>query len=142
MLGQHSATGVMSIEAISVAFAASLVWLAALVQHLTNVVQRGTPYVIGDRSVPPPQDGFFGRATRALANNVESALMWAPPMIVVLLLHRTSGLSQLSAETYIGARSVFLLSYWLKIPLVRSGAWFVGMVCCAVVTVLTIAPVS
>ena len=142
MVEQHSALGGVSIEAISVAFAASLVWLAALVQHLTNVVQRGTPYVIGDRSVPPPQVGFFGRATRALANNVESALMWVPPMAVILFLHRSSGLSQLSAETYIGARSVFLFSYWLKIPLARSGAWFVGMMCCATAIVLAIVPVS
>jgi len=136
MPGEHSVEYIASIEAISVVFAAALVWLSALVQHMGNVVLRGTPYVVGDRSVPPPQEGFFGRSTRTLANNVESALMWVPTVLVILMLHRTSWASQLSAEIYIGVRIVYTLSYWLKIPVVRSLAWFVGMICCGTLAVL------
>lgn len=131
-----------SVEALSVLVAAALVWLSAVVQHLSNVFERGTQYVIGDRSVPPPIQGFFGRATRTLANNIESALMWVPPVVVMLLLHRTSWLSQLFAATYIGARVIFALSYWLKIPVVRSLAWFAGMICCAAVTALAVVPMG
>jgi len=40
MQGQSSAIDMASIEAFSVVFAAALVWLAALVQHLTNVMER------------------------------------------------------------------------------------------------------
>jgi uncharacterized MAPEG superfamily protein len=142
MPGEHSVEYVASIEAVSVVFAAALVWLSALVQHMGNVVLRGTSYVVGDRSVPPPQEGFFGRSTRTLANNVESALMWVPTVLVILVLHRTSWASQLSAEAYIGARIVFTLSYWLKIPVVRSLAWFVGMICCGAVAVLAVGSFS
>ena len=142
MFGPHSAAGAASLEALSVVFAAGLVWLSALVQHMTNVLQRGTRYVVSDRSVPPPMVGFFGRATRALANNIESALMWVPPAMVILLLHRASWMSQLSAQTYVGARTVYVLSYWLKIPVIRSLAWFVGMICCAGAAVLAVLPVS
>lgn len=131
-----------SVEALSVLVAAALVWLSAVVQHSSNIFERGTQYVIGDRSVPPPIQGFFGRATRTLANNIESALMWVPPVVVMLLLHRTSWLSQLFAATYIGARVIFALSYWLKIPVVRSLAWFAGMICCAAVTALAVAPIG
>jgi uncharacterized MAPEG superfamily protein len=141
MLSQHAAD-MVSIEAISVVFAALLVWLSALVQHFSNVSQRGPQYVVGDRSVSPPMEGFFGRATRTLANNIESALMWAPPLIVLLLLHRTTWASQLSAGTYIAARAVFALSYWFKIPVIRSLAWFVGMICCGAVAVLAIVPIT
>ena len=141
MLSQHAAD-MVSIEAISVVFAALLVWLSALVQHFSNVSQRGAQYVMSDRSVSPAMEGFFGRATRTLANNIESALMWAPPVIVLLLLHRTSWASQLSAETYIAVRAVFALSYWFKIPVVRSLAWFVGMICCGAVAVLAIVPIT
>ena len=141
MLSQHAAD-MVSIEAISVVFAALLVWLSALVQHFSNVSQRGPQYVVSDRSVSPPMEGFFGRATRTLANNIESALMWAPPVIVLLLLHRTTWASQLSAETYIAARVVFALSYWFKIPVVRSLAWLVGMICCGAVAVLAIVPIT
>jgi uncharacterized MAPEG superfamily protein len=131
-----------SIEAISVAFAAVLVWLSALVQILSNASERGTKYVMSDRSVSPPLQGFFGRATRTLANNIESALMWVPPVVVILRLHRTTWITQLSAEVYIGARVVFVLSYWLKIPVVRSLAWLVGMVCCGAVAVLAVVPIT
>ena len=138
MPGHDTAADFASIEAISIVFAALLVWVAALVQHLANVLLRGTPYVVGDRSVPPSMDGFFGRATRTLANNIESALMYVPPVVVILLMHHTSGASRLAAETYIGARAVYALSYWLKIPYARSLAWFVGMICCATVAVLAV----
>ena len=131
-----------SIEAISVVFAAVLVWLSALVQNLSNASERGAKYVMSDRSVSPPLQGFFGRATRTLANNIESALMWVPPVVIILMLHRTTWVSQLSAEAYIGARVVFALSYWLKIPVVRSLAWLVGMVCCGAVAVLAVVSIT
>jgi uncharacterized MAPEG superfamily protein len=138
----QNAADMVSIEAISVVFAALLVWLSALVQHFSNVSQRGPQYVVSDRSVSPPMEGFFGRATRTLANNIESALMWAPPVIVILLLHRTTWASQLSAETYIVARAAFAVSYWFKIPVVRSLAWFVGMISCGAVVVLAIVSIT
>jgi uncharacterized MAPEG superfamily protein len=134
----QSAADMVSIEAISVVFAALLVWVSALVQHFSNVSQRGPQYVMSDRSVSPPLEGFFGRATRTLANNIESALMWAPSVVVIVMLHRTTWASQLSAVTYIGARLVFALSYWFKIPVVRSLAWFVGMICCGAVAVMAV----
>ena len=132
----------MGIEAIAVVFAAVLVWLSALVQNLSNASERGAKYVTSDRSVSPPLQGFFGRATRTLANNIESALMWVPPVVVILMLHRTTWISQLSAEVYVAARVVFALSYWLKIPVVRTLAWLVGMICCGAVAVLAVVPIT
>jgi uncharacterized MAPEG superfamily protein len=140
MLSQTAFADGASIEAVSLIVAASLVWLSALVQHLTNVAERGTQYVVGDRSVSPPLDGFFGRATRTLANNIESAVMWVPPVVVILMQHRTTWLSQAFATAYVCARIIFAISYWLKIPMVRSLSWFVGMICCAGVTILALLP--
>lgn len=141
MPSQFVAADMASIEAMSIVFAAVLVWLAAVVQHFGNVAARGPQYVMSDRSVSPSLQGFFGRATRTLANNIESALMWAPSAIVILLLHRQSWASQLSAGIYVGTRTVFVLSYWLNIPVVRSLAWFVGMICCGAAAVLAVIPV-
>src|SRR5262245_59286879 len=140
MPSQNLFADTTSTELISVIFAAALVWLSALVQHVSNVLERGPQYIVSDRSVPPALQGFFGRATRTLANHIESTLMWAPPVLAILILHRTTWLSQLFAAAYIGARIVFTLSYWLRIPVVRSQAWFAGMVCCAAVTVLAAIP--
>jgi len=142
MPGQNPFADMTSMEAISVIVAAVLVWLSALVQHMTNVKERGPQYVMSDRSVLPPMQGFFGRATRTLANNIESALMWVPPVVVILIQHRTTWLSHLFAATYICARIIFALSYWLKIAVVRSLAWFAGMICCAAVTLLAVLPIG
>jgi hypothetical protein len=73
-------------EIASVVFAAFLVWASALVQHLSNTVNRRAGYVMSDRSVAPDMSGFFGRATRTLSNNMESALMYIPPALLVVTL--------------------------------------------------------
>jgi hypothetical protein len=42
MPGQNPAIDMASIEAISVVFAAVMVWLSALVQNVSNVSERGS----------------------------------------------------------------------------------------------------
>ena len=126
------ASAAASTEIVAIAFAALLVWASVLVQHVTNAVLRGNGYVIGDRSVAPDMSGFFGRATRTLANNMESALMFIPPTLLVVILAKSGAASHNSAFVYIIARAIFSVSYWLKIPMIRSLAWLTGMICCAV----------
>jgi uncharacterized MAPEG superfamily protein len=120
------------IEGTSVLLAASLVWASALVQHLTNVIKRGVRYVMSDRSVAPDMEGFFGRASRTLSNNIESALMYVPPMLILIILGRTSFVTQVVAAVYVGARCAFSIAYWLGLSPIRSLAWLTGMICCAV----------
>ncbi|HUO54567.1 MAG TPA: MAPEG family protein [Rhodoblastus sp.] len=118
-------------EAFSVVFAAALVWTSALVQHGANVYARGADYVMSDPSVAPDLKDFFGRATRTLANNIESAAMFAPPMLLALALGRTSKATALAALVYVAATAVFSLCYWFGIPVLRPFAWLTGMICCA-----------
>ena len=99
MFGQEPFVHTTSMEAVSVIVAAVLAWLSALVQNLTTFVQRGTQYTLSDRSSPPSQAGFFGRATRTLSNNMESALMWVPPVVVILVLHQPSSISPFSSAS-------------------------------------------
>ena len=126
------ASGAASVEISSVVFAALLVWASALVQHLTNAVLRGNGYVLGDRSVAPEMSGFYGRAARTLSNNMESALMYIPPTLLVIVLGKAGGTSYYCAYAYIIARAIYSVSYWLAIPGIRSFAWLTGMICCAV----------
>jgi len=121
-----------AIEGTSVLLAASLVWASALVQHLTNVIKRGARYVMSDRSVAPDMEGFFGRASRTLSNNIESALMYIPPVLILIILGRTSPVTQVMAAVYVGARCAFSIAYWLGLSPIRSLAWLTGMICCAV----------
>lgn len=126
-------------EIASVTFAAILVWSSVLAQHLSNVANRGAGYAMSDRSVAPEMAGFFGRATRTLANNMESALMYVPATLALVLLGHTSGLSHITAVVYVLARALFTLTYWLKIPVIRSFAWLAGMICCAVMYFIVVA---
>jgi uncharacterized MAPEG superfamily protein len=126
------------VESISIIFAAMLVWLAVIVQHITNVVLRGVTYVTGDRLMAPPMNGFFGRATRTLANNVEAAVMYIPPTILIVLTQKTSAVTYWTAVVYIGVRALYNISYWLKIPQIRSYAWLTGMICSVIMAVLAV----
>ena len=120
------------VEVASVLLAASLVWVSAIVQHMTNVIKRGAGYVMSDRSIAPGMEGFFGRASRTLSNHMESALMYVPPMLVLVALGRTGPVTHAAAVTYIGARCIFSIAYWLGLSPIRSLAWLTGMICCAV----------
>jgi uncharacterized MAPEG superfamily protein len=131
-----------SIEVASVTFAAFLVWASVLVQHLSNVARRGAGYVMSDRSVPPDMSGFFGRATRTLSNNIESALMYVPSTLLVIFNGGAGSLSGYVASTYILARLIFTASYLLNIPNVRSLAWLIGMICCAAMFYLDMATIG
>jgi uncharacterized MAPEG superfamily protein len=127
-----------TVEIGSVVFAAFLVWASALVQHISNVVSRGAGYVVSDRAVAPEMTGFYGRATRTLSNNLESAIMYIPPTLVVAILGKAAGITHYAAFAYIAIRITFSVSYWLKIPLIRSLAWFAGMMCCFVMVYVAI----
>ena len=132
------ASGAASTEIISIGFAALLVWASALVQHLSNTVLRGSGYVLSDRSDAPEMSGFFGRATRTLSNNMESALMYIPPTLLVIVLGKEGAASHYCAYVYIIARSIYSVSYWLKIPGARSFALLTGMICCAVMVYVAV----
>jgi uncharacterized MAPEG superfamily protein len=121
----------VNVEILSVVVTGLLVWISALVQNVANARQRGANYVMSDRAIAPSTDGFFGRATRTLSNNVESALMYIPAMLIIIIAGQHSPTTVVVAATYIAARSVFVFSYWFNISGLRSMAWFVGMVCCA-----------
>ena len=111
---------------------ACLIFLSAAVQHAGTVIMRGVGFVISDRSDPMPETGFSGRARRTLQNNLESAAMMLP-LVVVLLVTGTGNLTtQAAGGVYLLARFGFSLAYWLGISTVRSVSWAIGMAAIAV----------
>ena len=122
-------------ELMSAVFSLALVFVAVLVQHLTNVSRKGVGYVLSSRSEPPAADGFAGRATRTLQNNIESCAMYAPVALAIVVLHEGSNLSYYAALIDIVARAVFAFCYWFKVAGLRSTAWLAGMICTAIMIV-------
>ena len=122
-------------ELMSVVFASALVFMAVLVQHMNNVKGNGVGYVLSSRAEPPPSDGFAGRATRTLQNNLESCAMYAPVALVIVFLHKETHLTYLAALVYMLARITFDLCYWFNVRGLRSTAWLTGMICTAIMMV-------
>ena len=67
-------------------------------------MSQGVKWVAADRSQAVPDNGFSGRASRALRNNLESAAMWVPVALVAIFRNETSTLTCLPL-VYIGRRS-------------------------------------
>lgn len=122
-------------ELISAVFASALVFVAVLVQHMNNVHGKGVGYVLSSRAEPPPSDGFSGRATRTLQNNLESCAMYAPVALTIVVLHKETHLTTLAALVYMLARGTFDLCYWFAVPGLRSTAWLTGMICTAIMMI-------
>lgn len=104
-----------------------LVAVSALVQHLNAIRLRGVGFALSDRSAPSPSDGFAGRATRTLRNNLESAAMMTPLALGVVVAGTASSLTAAAGAVYLAARIGFTLAYWFGLYFLRSFCWGVGM---------------
>ena len=120
--------------ALSIVYAGALVWISAIAQHLNNLTVHGARWVASDRTQPIVDDGFTGRSTRALRNNLESAAMYVPVALVALFLHPASAIVTWVPAVYMVVRTTFTLGYWLKINAVRSLSWLIGMICILVLS--------
>ena len=114
---------------LSIAFCGALIWLSAVVQHVANLSAQGTKWVTGDRATAPNESGFAGRAARMLRNNIESAAMYVPVALGVVLLHLSSPIIAWAVVVYMAVRTSFTLAYWLRINQLRSLSWLIGMIC-------------
>jgi uncharacterized MAPEG superfamily protein len=113
---------------ISVIYIAGVIWLSAAVQHVANLMLKGSKWVTSDRSQPVGEEGFAGRAARTLRNNSESALMYVPIALVASITNLNSPLINWLAAIYMAVRTFFSLGYWFKINPLRSLSWLIGMV--------------
>jgi uncharacterized MAPEG superfamily protein len=123
---------------LSIIVAGALVWISPIGQHVGNLLGVGAKWVMSDRSQSVGSDGFIGRSARTLRNNVESGAMYVPVAVIALFLHQSSPITGVTAAVYAVARVLFTLCYWLKINSLRSLSWLVGMICIAVMAVLTL----
>ena len=114
-------------ELVALLAIGAFVFAAAAVQHLYTVRSKGVRFVMTERSQPLPDDGFAGRSARALRNTVESAAMYGPAVVVLVLVAGQTFLTSVAASVYIVARAGFLLAYWAGINGLRSAFWAAGM---------------
>lgn len=117
--------------------AGALVFFSAAIQHLNTVTANGIAFAFTDRSTPLSREGFAGRAARTLQNNLESAVMFVPPAILLFSNGSESPLATTAAGAYIATRISFTLAYWTGRNRLRSFFWGLGMASIAVTAALS-----
>lgn len=115
-----------------------LVAVSAVAQHFNTVFSKGPGFVLTDRSESLSPSGFAGRASRTLQNNLESAGMVVPLVLVIAVLGVQGPIPALAASVYAAARVGFTLAYWANISLLRSIFWAIGMLMIAILGVFAV----
>ena len=118
----------MSIELFCLAAAAILSLLLPLIYGPANMKKIGMSGALGNREEAPPRDGVGPRGVRAHANLTENLLPFAIAVLIAHVLQRRSGLSALGAEIFLASRIVHAISYLMGIQVVRTLAYFGGVI--------------
>ncbi|MFN4287418.1 MAG: MAPEG family protein [Brevundimonas sp.] len=89
-------------------------------------MQQGMKWAAGPRDRDRPVTGVAARLERAHRNFLETFPYFAVLVVAVVLSERTSALTLLACQLYLGGRVAHVILYALGTPLVRSLAWFVA----------------
>ena len=114
-----------------------LSWLSAtvalfFVYLLGEVVAGNRQYsgkdLLGSRDGLAPQGAALGRAKRATANMIESMCMFVPLVLIAAITGKSNEMTAYGALVFFLARLVYAPLYWFGVPVLRSLAWFVGLI--------------
>jgi uncharacterized MAPEG superfamily protein len=111
-----------------------LLWAVALtvVQMLIAVtgatLQVGLPKLTGNREGMPPLTGWVGRAERAHYNMLESLVLFAALVLIVVLSNKTNSSTLMGAQLFVWARLAYAVIYLAGIPWLRTLVWFASMI--------------
>ena len=70
--------------------------------------------------------GFGARAKAAHENSFEALIMFIPGLLAVIVTGNTGQTPQILAITFVVARILYLISYYIDQHALRSFFWFVG----------------
>ncbi|MGJ5621463.1 MAPEG family protein [Sulfitobacter sp. MF3-043] len=115
-----------------------LVLLTLLLQVLGATRQLSMGYLMSSRDEGRSTTGMTARLERALDNSVVAMALFAPAILVLVALDRTSNASLLAANVFLIARIIYLPVYALGIPAIRTLAWLAGFAATAVLYVLAL----
>jgi uncharacterized MAPEG superfamily protein len=110
-----------------------LIWVPYMLGRITRHgawAAFGTP-----DHVARPDPSWAERARAAHANAVENLVVFAPLVIVAVMVGATSPGTAIAAKTYFAARVVHVVAYTFGIPVVRTLGFLAGFVAMAVYAV-------
>lgn len=107
-----------------------LLWIPYV---LDRVLVGGLMDAVGYPANPKPQSEWAQRMKRAHANAVENLVVFATLVLVAQALGIASSAIGTAAMVYFWARVVHAAAYTAKLPWIRTLAFTVGWVACAVI---------
>ena len=116
------------VELLALAAAALLTLSIALAQIFVHIRRFGGAVIRGNRDAYPHLDGLAGRLARAHANAVESLGPFAAVVLATKAFGISNGWTMAGALLYLGARVVHAISYSAGITVLRSAAFYAGVV--------------
>ncbi len=117
----------MSLEMWSVAAMALMLLVTTLAQGALVPLTQGLGWGLGSRDAPMELSALQGRFARTVQNQTEAILMFAPLMLLAIILERTSETTALAAWLVMIGRGAFIAFYLTGTFGLRSAAYAVGM---------------
>ncbi len=115
-----------------------LVLLTILLQVLGALQSLSLGYLLTSRDEPREVGKMTGRLNRALDNSIVAMALFAPAILLLVVLERTSPTTLLAAQVFLIARIIYLPVYALGVPAVRTFAWLAGFAATAVLYFLAL----
>lgn len=99
-----------------------------LIAVLASVGARGMPWAAGPRDEPgAPIGRMGGRLERAYRNFLETFALFAAAVLLAHALDKTTHMSALGAQIYLGARILYIPAYVFAIPFLRTLIWMASL---------------
>ena len=116
----------MSIELFAVAANALVLFALLSVQQLHHDFTRGLRWGLGNRE-EANESPLAQRIRRTIGNHIESAVIFAPLAVVVVVAEVSSGVSELGAVAFVAARAAYAVCYVAGVRGLRSVVWLASV---------------
>jgi uncharacterized MAPEG superfamily protein len=109
-----------------------LIMITILMQVLGSMRQLSMGYLMSARDEPRDMGRMAARIKRALDNSIVAMALFAPAILILVVLDRTNATTLLAAQVFLIARIIYLPVYALGVPAIRTLAWLAGFAATAI----------
>ena len=120
-------------EPRSLAPVAFLAVLLPLIQIFLSIRKLGGSAIRSNRDAFPSANGIIGRVARAHANTIESLIPFAAVILATQILHLSNIWTVSATAIYVVARYVHTICYLTGVTIVRSSAFYAGVMATIIV---------
>lgn len=119
----------MTVELWMLVGVVSVLIATSFVQAMSLLFAIGPKAAASNRDgLPAYQNGFAGRAQRAVANQIEGLAMFAPLILVIAIAGIATPMTALASKVYLGSRIAHSIIYLIGIAWIRSIIFGIGII--------------